>query len=84
MACKELLGKQKIDSRYVKAIANHYYCNLHGLKTRLLDRIQVIIIIVHNNCIWTSSVNLKSSFVTDETTVDLEMKVKDENASKQL
>ena len=23
MACKELLGKQKIDSRYVKAITNH-------------------------------------------------------------
>ena len=41
MACRELLGKQKIDSRYVKAIANHYYCNLHGLKTRLLDRLQV-------------------------------------------
>ena len=40
LACKEIFGRN-VNSNYTKAVANHFYCNLNGLKTRVLERLSV-------------------------------------------
>ena len=39
-------GKQKVNSKYVKAVANHYYCNLYGLRSRLEMRLKIFSVVL--------------------------------------
>ena len=41
LACEAIFGT-KLKKRFVKALANHYYSNLHRLKQRVHEKIEVM------------------------------------------